>query len=219
MPDDIKADGAAAPDPITNLKSEMNRKLENFSTGLEALKASNDAIMAKLSASAAPVAQADVPAEKRVSVFENEEVFAEDVISKAEKRIEARLNQREEQTRKQQETINSLYSEFPELKQDNSEMTRLSIEKLNKLSAQEKSDPRSVKLIALEAAAELGLKPMSKRSTEEASLGGGRSGSRSSGKEKDVPETMKLFAELVDVDIDKVKKRIAKRKNAFTSWG
>lgn len=221
MPDDIKPEGqqaeggapASSPstDELKNLKAEMNRKLENINATIaEQLK----------SLKAAPSAPApSAPAQKKVSVFDDEDAYAESVVSAAEERIARKLAAEREAQAKQQATIGALMSEFPELGNNDHELTKKAAEIFQALPDEDKASRLAMEAAVRKAALEVGVKPKSKRGGDENdafSMGG--SGSRSVKRDSESldPRTVE-FAKLMGVDPEAVKKRVKTRKN-FTSW-
>ena len=202
MPDDKKVTDSGAEDPIKNLKAEFGRKMDSF-------EQTQQALLAQLEKMNKP-APATKPTKKESNLdsvwFDKPEAAAEEIVSRAEARIDKKIADNAAITIKQQNVMAELVGAFPELSQGNHELTQAAVRVYNAMSDDEKQSPIAYKAAVKEAALDLGYKPMSKRTEEEQEFslrGGSRSRSSDSRKsEKLSPETEE-FARLMGVDVDK----------------
>lgn len=216
-----EAAAAASPtDEIKNIKAEMNRKLSN-------LEQSNAQLLAQLQALSQPKPAPQT--QKKVSVFEDEDAYAQDIISKADRLLEEKLSRRDKEVAKQQAVISGLVSEFPELADTSHSLSRRAVEIYNGFSEEEKVSPIAYKAAVKEAALELDVKPKHKRkaSEDEAFALSGSGSSAPKGKRAGAegdgeldPRTV-MFAEMVGMDLTKeVKERMVKKhgRKTYSKW-
>ncbi len=220
MSDDIEQKPAveqtpAAPnDELKNFKAETYRKLTNLET-------TNAQLLAQLQAMNKPQQTKPTEASKPVSVFDDEEAYAETVISKAEQRIEKKMAAQAQAQAANQAVIGGLMNEYPELGDATNELTKKANEIFTAMSEDDKSHRLAIDSSVRRAAAELGVKPKSKRSESENdafSLGGGTGNSRARSRDSDAvdPKTLE-FAKMMGVDVEKVKARVKTRKQ-YGTW-
>lgn len=215
------ADGAtpAADDPIKNLKGEFGRKFGNLEEQTKHLSSQIQQIVNALNK---PTSSPASTPEKKVSVFDDEEAYARSIEERAEARITAKLAEQEAIKAKYATVSTQLVTEFPELNDAKSPLMGRAQEIYLSLPEEERRHHLAMKAAVTEAAAELGMKPKSKRTASEGddfTLGGSSQASRPSKKSSDElnPATVKL-AELMGLDVndpkvmDRLKQR-AKRKN------
>lgn len=226
MPDDVK-DGEGAPpaDEIKNMKAEMTRKLSNTESTLAALKASQEALLAQIQSMAPKAAPA--PQESLSDLmYKDPEAYAQKVLAEAEKRADAKLNERMTAQSRQQAVISDLVNQFPELQDGDHELTKAAVAKFNAMSDAERSSPVAYKTAVMEAALEAGVKPKSKRERSEGDeyVGRGSSGSagKSSKRSQEIDPRTVAFAELVGLDISKpeVKERLKTNhgRESYLKW-
>jgi hypothetical protein len=211
---DDAGEAGGTPDPITNLKAEFSRKQSNIEAKLQESQAALQAIMAKLEEKAKPAE----PKPGKVSVFDDEEAYA----SSIEERVLTKVSKAQEVQSQYQSTAAQLYTQYPELNDTNSDIFKSTQEKLKGWTPEQLvKNPLLLKTAVYEAAAESGIKPKSKRSSEsdDFALVGGSP--RKPGKPKDeVPEDVVAIAQLMGRDTSDPKvmnrlKETMKRKN----WG
>lgn len=220
--DAASGDASSAPDPITNVKAEFNRKLDNVTAEL---KRTQEAILSQLQAKAAPAAQPEVDLSDLM--YKDPVKYAEIVEERAEKRIMSKLDQRTAQQTKQNTVLNSLVQEFPELSDQNSPLFKKAVENYNTLSDDERSSPMAYKLAVKDAAMDLDIKPRSKRQSSDNEgylMGGPGSGGSNSrpARTGDLDPIMTAFAEHLGLPINDPKrkeslKKRAQRKN-WNNW-
>lgn len=220
--------GAPAPaDDFKNFKSEIDRKLGNIKNEVtEALKSSNAALTTQLQNMLKPPQKSQPSATKNDDL---ENLFYKSPVEYA-KRIkeETRAEIREEFQResadmsKRQSTVQKLYKEFPELNDEDSELTKAALTRYSELSKEDQS-PAAYRAAVAEAALDLGVKPKSKRPPEDDSysVGGSGRGRRGADRKSDEVQPATLEAAklmgLDDKSIERMKKRVSTRKN-FGQW-
>lgn len=204
------------PDPIKNLKSEMDRKLGNLEQSNQKLLEAIQGLTTK---------KADPPvAAKKVSdvIYEDADAAAEIIEKRAEERVMKRIDEREQYNG----TIAALYNDYPELSDGQSEMTKKTLSYLSQYPEAQRKNPTFIKLAARDAAAELGVMTKNKRGNgggDDFSFGGGNSGG---GKARDTKRTsaeddmILRTAEVLGVDISdpKKKERVLSRKRNEREW-
>jgi phage terminase small subunit len=203
---------AAAPaaDEIKNLKAEIDRKLGNVTSSL-------NQFMEQMKQQVVPTAPKQ---EKKLSelIYEDADAYTAKVIEEAERRVETKLSKRDELMQKQQQVINTLVSDFPELSQTDSDLTKKALEIYNSLSNDEKANPLAYRTAVKEAALDLGVKPKSKRTTSsDDSFSLGTEAPRKPAKTDKLDEATTWFAEMLGRDPKKVQEVSKKRKN-YNSW-
>jgi hypothetical protein len=220
MSDEIKngpeggANMPAGGDEIKNLKAEVNRKLENTNAKLDELLNS-----LKNVTTARPVKTET----KKVSVFEDEDAYAasikQDVLSQVEK---ARADEAKRQAKFSQ-VLTPLYNDYPELNDANSSLMKLAEEKFKQVPEDERTSAVAMKAAVMEAVAEMGVKPRSKRSADDSfSLSGGSNSSSRSKTKSGLTEGHLLAAQLLGLNTKdpQVKKNLEKRasRESWTKW-
>jgi hypothetical protein len=162
MAEDIKppSDGQAQGDAtggadVKNLKAEFDRKMSK----LEAANAALLAEMQKLTRGGAqPPAPKNEPP-KPPDPFDDPSGYAEYIAAKAEERTMKRVEKRDEDKARLDGAVSSLYQEYPELADSENPMTKKVLERYEALPPEERKDPRTLRLAALETAQEMGVKP------------------------------------------------------------
>lgn len=213
-------------DPVHNVKQEFNRKLGNVEAKMSQLEQTNAALLQQLQ-NMVPAKQEPAVASRSINDvwLDNPEAAASMVAEAAEARVMSRLTAQAQESN----TIAQLASEFPELTDNNSALTKRAIEVYGAFSKEDKKSPVAYKAAVREAAMELGIVSKSKREQYEDDVsikGSGASRARQeqgnkrrdSGVDADTAE----FARLVGVDIDdpKVKERIKSRhsRRTYSRW-
>lgn len=137
---------------LKNLKSEFSRKQENVSKELEQIKAMLGNLAQPQRQQAAEPNEIPDPVldPKGYKEYLKKEVLQET------SQIVNQNNQRQSQ-------LASLVQSYPELQDSNSELTKKAVENYSRLSNEEKMSPRSYQFAVQDAAAELGVLPVSKR--------------------------------------------------------
>jgi hypothetical protein len=168
-------------DPITNFKAESARKFDNMNAELKKLQDTNAALASQLK-QLAPKPKPE-PQDEPL-----DQLFYKDPVAHAAKIKEMAKQEMREEFRREQEgqqrfngAIQRLAQEYPEYGNPESALSKRTIEIFGKMDEAEKKNPTSLRVAALEAAQELGVKPMSKRDPNDDSFsfgGGGYSGNR-----------------------------------------
>lgn len=217
----LPAEGVAAPteaapasepahDPIQGVKAEMNRKLSNMSEQLAAQSRMFEQILAQQTAQR-QAAQAPQGKPLKDLVFEDPEAFVRQVQQQAEAAATRQIEQRVQVSTQTQNAILDVQSKYPEFAQSNSEATTLAIRKADSQPPHLRGTPEGARLAMMEAAAELGLVPASKRQapqqTRDEFVSPGSAGSsspraRSTDPKKGIDPTTLAFAEAMGRDIN-----------------
>lgn len=200
-----------ADERLKNLQAEFSRKLDNTNAQLAQL-------MAKLQAPAPTQQQPD----KKVSVFDDEEGYAERIKRETAAEIKRELQAQQEAQARVQSTVQTILRDFPEANDESHPLTQRAREIYASLGDAEKANPAAMRTAVLEAAAEQGLKPKSKRSDSDNdgfSLGGSGGTSKPRPKSGDQIDQATLeFAERLGMPINDPKyierlKDASKRKD------
>jgi hypothetical protein len=210
-----EAEGGNAPDPITNIKGEMNRKLGNLESKLAEMTAT---IQAQLAQMQKPAAAAEPRAQKPLKdlLYDDPEAYARAVTEEATRHAEKLIEERTRKANEQQSILSSLVSEYPELNSMDAELTKLAVEKYKGIGAE---SPIAYRAAVAEAAAELGVKPKSKRKAsaesdgESFSLGGsGGSGKPSRAQSAQVDKAVEALAARMGVSVTPQMRENIKKK-------
>jgi hypothetical protein len=197
---------ALTEDRFKNYQSEMERKLANQNAQIQAL----------LSSINQP--KQSVEPGKKVSVFDDENEYARQIEERAAAKIEAKLAAERAHQQKNQQIINSIVMEYPEANDLSSPLYNKAQEVYASLSDEEKLLPISMKMAVTSAAAELGIKPKSKRSNQSPSDSfsmGSSPKSSGSQKKSDLDANTEAFAQLMGLNTSdpKVRDRLKARKS------
>lgn len=221
--EDPSGSGDAAVDPIKNLKTELLRKNENLNSELSMIKQQLADMNQNMVNSRQPI-QPTVPAED-VDPILDPKGYAEKI--KRELRVE--MEQSNQLNNHRNNLLSSLVQQFPELANNNSELTKASIQVYQSLSEQEKNMPNAYKLAVTSAAADLGILAMSKRKTSSdnnddftANNSRGSGENTRSKKSEDLDDRTLAFAELLGRPVNdkayiETLKKTANRKK-WSKW-
>lgn len=216
--------GVKAPDEFGNFKQEINRKLTNQESTIKELANANKALLEKLSALTTPKAPVQEDDMDKIW-YDDPKKAAARIKEQTKAEMMAEYRQDQEIQRRTQSTLAALVNDYPELNDQSSELTRKAVEYYNSLPESEKSSPSAYKLAVKDAASDLGLLPIKKRSqsdmdafTASSASGYASAQSRNSGKKEDVDPRTIAFAKLVGLNTDDPAtmeglKSKAKRKN------
>lgn len=217
MSDEIKTGGE---DPIQQVKGEFTRKLSNTEAQITELKKANEAMLAQLKKLTTPPPAPKTESEDVEDIlYRDPKRYTEIVERRAEERVMSKLRAEQAVQQKQSTVLSSLINEFPELSNNDHELTKKAIELYNNLPDDDKTSPMAYRLAVKEAAMELGVKPRSKRAEDDSYSFGGSSGGTSSRKKKETLDSSTLdFAKIMGLDTSdpKVKERLAAR--AARDW-
>lgn len=213
---------AQGDDRLTNLQAEFNRKLENQQAELKKLSDTNAALADQLKKVTPKPTPKPEPQEEPL-----DQLFYKDPVAHAAKIKEMTKQEMREELRREQEVqqrtnnvLVRLSQEYPEYADTGSELSKKTLEIFSKYDDADKRDPKSIRVAALEAAQELGLKPMSKRSDDDKdsfSFGGNGYGGNRPTRDQNRPgkldQRTEDLAALVGIKITdpKVKERLSQR--------
>ena len=215
--------GSAAPnaaEEIKNLKAEFQRKTDN-------LAETNKQLQAQLAQLVNQTKPAPTTPTKKVSVFDDEDAYAERIASETEARIQRQLQAQQEKAVRLQSMSMQLVSEYPELNDKNSELMKKANAIFNDMPETERSHPMAMKTAVYDAAQELDLKPFNKRvqkqNDDDSFQIGSGSGASSTNKKQgkgDLTPEQETLAQLLGIDVSKpeVRARI-KEKHGRSSYG
>lgn len=217
-------------DPLDALKSEFSKQNSGVLNEIQALKQSllglNEAIKQKSTPAPSQNNNQDEP-----DPIIDPKGYREYIKRELSQEVESKLDQRLTIQNQRQAQLAALVQDYPELQNNNSDLTKKAIELFSSLSDVEKNSPTAYKFAVQSAAAELGVLTMSKRKTLEdndnftinnSNSSSNRSGSGQSNKgvDKDakIPDETLQFAQLLGLDTNnpeyiKRLKTAAKRKN------
>jgi hypothetical protein len=154
----------AGADPLTQFKAEFSRKTDGLKSEIAELKSATSVLVEALSRTAQKPAAAAKSEESLTDLmYSDPERYAQII----EERAVGRVAKQQEAQMRTQQVIGELHNEFPELNDTQSPLTKKAVEIYSSLSDEEKRSTTSYKLAVKEAAAELGVKPRSKRTDEE----------------------------------------------------
>jgi hypothetical protein len=208
------AEGSGAPegqaeDRLKNLQAEFSRKLSNIE---EQNKRANEALLAQIASLAPKAAPESKPALDKVW-YDNPAEAARIIKEETRAEIRRELDSEREVQSEFAQTTNKLYSDFPELSDESSDLAKLAAEKFAALPQKQKSSAVAMKAAVVEAAAELGVRPKSKRKSgdDSFSMGTSRGNTAAPPKKDDLdPQTERLARMLgVNVDDKEVRKRMS----------
>lgn len=202
----------------TDALAAENKKLSEQLAGL--VNTLNGALAPKQTAN-------EEPDDLDTLFYKDPKAYARKVQDNANRSAEAMINSRLNAQAATQQSIAQLTSDYPELADSSSDLTKKAVEVYNSLSAQEKALPSAYKLAVRDAASDLGILPKSKRKSgaqDDFAFGGGGSQS-SSGRGEGRGGSSKLdnatlaFAEAMGMDIKdkKVIENLGKRAQR-KSW-
>lgn len=147
---------------LKNQHSEFDRKIKNIQQLIEDQNKNFSTVLNTIAA--APQKQAAPSKKLQELIYDDPEEYARIVSENAKKQAEEHVTRVMGSQQQQQVVLNQLVSDYPELADQNNDMTKRAIEIFKNLSDSEKAQPSSYKLAVREAAAEYGVLPSSKRS-------------------------------------------------------
>jgi hypothetical protein len=183
MADPIKpTEESGQPDPITNLKAEMSRKIGNLEEQNQKLTQTLQSLVGEMQQARKPAPKPE-PQGKSASelLYDDPEGFVENVVTKAVTKSSEVISKRNQEETKKQAVLTSLYNDYPEIGDSNNALTKKALENYSQLSEEERSSPMAYKVAVRDAAAELGIMPKSKRqNADDFSFGGNSGGGKDS---------------------------------------
>lgn len=231
MSTDAKEQGAIDGQRFENFQKEVDRKLGNTNAALEALKKTNEQLVASLAQSKQSSKQ-----KKEVSEYSTDLLYSDpDKWAKLQKdSIKSEINEEnsrvQQNQQKVQQTLSRLSSDYPELADPNSDLARKAISIFDSYAEDDKANAAvSYKAAIMEAVADLGVKKISQRNQNEADIDhgdfvvSGHNQRRNSNEKKPKLDSRTVeFAELMGLDTENkdVLKRLANRgKRDFSKYG
>lgn len=207
---------------IDSVAAEMNRKTDKLSQENAKLSQQLEQLMSLIQPKqqAAPVDSDDL----EELVYKDPKAYAQKV--KEQARVEAQRAVSETLSAQQQQNnvLAQLTNDYPELSDQNSELTQKAVEYYKQLPAHERNSPLAYKAVVRDAAAELGILPKQKRKSSDDSFSMSGSGSNSSSRplrseSKEIDEKTEAFARLLGIDTSKkeVKERL-KQRSQRKNW-
>lgn len=214
-------------DPIKNLKAEVNRKMENITAQLQQ---QNQMMNQQLQA----IIESVKPSQKQQAA-ENDDELADLMLTnpkEAVKRIKSQvanevtsnvsnvINSKEQTT----QVIAGLAAEYPELRDNNSDLARKAVELYNSLPTGVKNTPYGSELAIRQAAAALGKVPASFRKTkteetEDFSVSANQGSKRPTKRSAELDDKTLGFAQLMGLDTSDPKvMESLKQRAQRTDW-
>jgi len=164
-PDSGSESASQEQDPIKQIKSEFGRKQDNVMNELNALKAQLGQIADTVISAAATKKQEANGGDDLPDPIMDPKGYKEAL--KRELRTE--LDSSISMERERNQTLSTLVSQYPELQQADSELTKTALNIYNQLSPREKQSPAAYRLAVVQAAQETGVLPVNKRSNNKPS--------------------------------------------------
>ena len=155
--------GETKPDATAAFKAEYDKKLSQYDSKISELARANELLMSQLKQTQAkPEPQVDD--DKFDDIWfknpkEAARLIEERTYTRAKKEVESTL----ERERRQNQVLGSLVADYPELNNNEHDLTRRAVEVFNTFSADERSNPAYYKQAVLQAASEMGIRPKAKR--------------------------------------------------------
>lgn len=209
----------AADDKLYNKTKELERKLGDTNSAIAAMKAQNDELLKRLEALSKP-AQAPTSTQEDLSelIYKDPQRYAEIITERATKQAEARISGTLQSQARTQQTLSQLAAEFPELADQNHDLTKKAVEIYSAMSDEDKASPLSYRAAVKEAAMDLGIKPKSKRSVDDEPVHGGSGGGGAAPRKPKLDKATLELAERLGLDVSdaKVRDRLAER--AQRNW-
>jgi hypothetical protein len=214
------------PDRLGNLQAEFERKFGNTSQQLAQTQQQLAEVLARL-----PKPQAPEPEDDGDLLYQNPKAFKQKLTSSIDQRVEERVNRiietRSAKDNERISTLQSLAADYPELNKADSPLYQETVKALGEMPAEVRNSAQAYQLAVFKKAAELGLKPISKRDpssgVENFSFDGKKTSAprKKSDPSSDINENTLTWMELMDperkyfdpskeADVEDLKKRSKK---------
>lgn len=202
-------------DPILNLKAEMSRKQNNVEAKLAQTNAQLEQIMAMVQQNLVQSKPAPVASGKstRDLLYDDPDAFVAQITEQATSKAQAEVARSQQMQSEVSNAIMEISAKYPEFSQAGSEAAQKAVELGAKLPKHLRGTAEGAKIAMLEAAADLGLVPASRRqkqssSSDDAAIGGSSrsSSQKPSGKAK-IDESVIIMGKLLGVDYEANKDR------------
>lgn len=196
----------AKPDPMSELKSLIGQ-----------LKQSQENLKHEFNRKIDSLKPPPPPAPARKSTQELMYEDPEQAVRQIEEEVETRITRKLEARDVGRQTVERLYSDYPELKEASNPLSTKANEIFSQFSEAEQKDPRTMRTAVYQAAAELGLAPKPKRKQvveagdDNFQLGGGKPAPRKKGGEVDQSVLEAAAAFGLNVEDPKVVARLKQR--------
>ncbi len=222
----------AQPDPLVNLKSEFSRKLENQNARFNDLNSKLESILQTVTTSR----QQQQPQQPQVKLSElmqdDPDAYARVIEERVASRADSIVTDRMNRAHATQSAVQDVLAKYPEFSQDGSEAAKLAIQKASSQAQYLKGTPEGAKMALLEAAAELGLVPASKRSSaqqqqgrqnaDDFAISGQSQGStrqqRRADPAKEIDPRTLEFAKLLNPNMDEARMKRLSAASKRTKW-
>ncbi len=213
---EVEQPAPEAVDPVKNLKSEFSRKFDNTNSRLEQLNQQLAQMMETLQSSSKP----SEPAKPLKDLaFDDPEEYARIVEERATKRAEEKVTKQFQLSQATQNVVADIQNKYPEFAQQGSEASQLAIQKAAQLPPHLRGTPEGAKIALMDAVAELGLVPASRRqsksSGDDFTLSGQSkpTSKRPSDPAKDIDPNTLAWMDLLDPSFKNDPKRVENLKN------
>lgn len=201
-------------DVVKNIKAEFNRKLDNVSTQLAEQRQMNERLMSQVAA-LKPAPAASREPDLSELMYSDPAKYAEVIAERAASSVNSRLAA----DSKKASTIQRLVQEYPETGDQEHPLTKKAVEIYTSMPEDEKQTPQAYRTAVAEAAAELGIKPRSKRPQQDDEPSFGTSDRPSTRRRKsgsgDLDPNTEAFASIMGLDVKnpEVRKRLSERSD------
>lgn len=150
-------------DPIKQLKGEFNRKLGETNKLIEQMAQTNAQLSQQLQSIVNPKAAPAKEEPLERLMYSDPKKYTAIVTEQAKQQALAEMRTESQSQGAVQAKIAALASEYPELSDQNSDLTKASVELLKAANAIQMKDPSTYEHAVLKAAQQLDVKPRSKR--------------------------------------------------------
>jgi hypothetical protein len=211
-----------------NLKSEMNRKVDNIANKLEENKQFNKQVLDQINALAESKQKpppAPKPEENWADLMIDDparavKMIGDEAVRKATAEMDKRDENRAAFQNRQASVLTKIAQDFPETGDANHPLTKRAVELHSELSPQEQADPVSYRTAVLEAASELGILKKSKRKQSDTDdfVLNGDGGPRRRKTEDEVSDNMLGFAQAMGLNPNDSKLKDRLKKHSGRNW-
>lgn len=192
-----------------SILAEVNRRDQRNQKSIEELNSQlasiNQALSQLRQPAGAPTPQVDLAE----LAYKDPAAFAQAVEDRVNRKVDQTINAVTQRTQLSNQVLNQMVSDYPELSDSSSELTKRATDLYSRLTPQQQADPNYYKVAIRDAAAELGVmvkskRPVSNNNGDDGSYtGGGSSSSNSASRdnrrrstEPELSEATLAFAEL-----------------------
>lgn len=226
-PNEADSGEEQVPDPINNLKAEYGRKFDNLNQTLAQQTAQLNALMETLTQKQANGNATQVDKKKLADlVYENPEEYARIVRDEAVNSAREVITQESQRASATTQVLNTLTNEYPELRDQSSELYKTAIATYNNLPNYLKNTPEGFKTAIRDAAADLGVQSSKHRKTKASDNDdflGGSSGNTTTRtpKKADIEDGVLIWADALGLDVKskEVQARLKEHsKRDFKKW-